>query len=152
MVEQALELVRELALPIVEAGHARLDWTDPKPDDDWFAYGEVALVPTATAAAGVVVSPHTHLVTLLVGPRGNSHELVVDRKGLWLGELRACLQAVIAGRYRESAAPGKVSRQVVTMTFEVPDGNDIVVKHHELFELDTGEQEAPRERRFSAYA
>ena len=38
------------------------------------------------------------------------------------------------------------------MTFEVPDGNDIVVKHHELFELDTGEQEAPRERRFSAYA
>jgi hypothetical protein len=77
---------------------------------------------------------------------------VVDDDGHWKRELRACLEAVVEWRYRESASAGRLSRQVVKMTFEMPDGDDIVVKHHELFELEPGEDEPPAERRFSSYA
>jgi hypothetical protein len=32
--ERAIQVVRELTTPLVEAGHARLTWTDPDPDPD----------------------------------------------------------------------------------------------------------------------
>jgi hypothetical protein len=150
--EQAFEVVRDLAAPLVETGRARLDWTALNPKDDWLADGKVALVPTNPAAASVEVFPAPSLVTMLVGPRGNSHELVVDDEGWWRRELRVCLEALVNGRYRESASPGRVSRQVVTMTFELPDGDDIVVKHHELFELDPREREPAAQQRFASYA
>jgi hypothetical protein len=150
--ERAYEVVRELAAPLVQAGRVRLDRIAPDPEEEWLADGKIALVPANDEAAAVEVFAEPALVTLLVGPRGNSHELVVDAEGAWQRELRTCLEAIIDGRYRENAAPGRLSRQVVTMTFEIPGGDDIVVKHHELFQLDPGEDEPPAERRFAGYA
>jgi hypothetical protein len=149
--EAVFDVVGELAAPLVEQGLARLEWTEPDSEDEWLADGAVELVPVNEAAAKVAVAPGPALVTLLLGPRGNSHELVVDDDGAWQRELRACLEAIVEGRYRESSSPGRVSRQIVTMTFEMPDADDIVVKHHELFELDPGE-EPVAERRFASYA
>jgi hypothetical protein len=149
--ERRLEIVRELATPLVEAGRARLDWTVPNPEDEWLADGRLELVPTNDAAASVQVFPEPGLVTLLVGPRGHSHELAPDAGDQWQRELRACLEAIIEGRYRETASRGRLFRLVVTMTFEMPDAADIVVKHYELPDLDPGEEEPPTQRRFASY-
>jgi hypothetical protein len=146
--EATVSAVHEVAAPLVARGLARVEWTEPGPEDD---DGYIALVPANDAAAVVVVAPGPAFVTMLVGPDENSHELVVDDDGDWQRELRACLEAVIEGRYRETASPGWVSRRVVTMTFEIPDGNDVVVKHHDLTEGDHGEEEPPPERRFAGY-
>jgi hypothetical protein len=151
--EQTLQIVRELTAPLADAGRAHLEWTAPAPDDEGLAGGMVELVPVNAGAAPVQVVPDPALVTLLVGPRGYAHELVVDEDGEWRRELRACVEAIVDGRYRESASPGRISRRVVTMTFELLHGDDIVVKHHDLTELDPGEDEEqlPAERRFESY-
>jgi hypothetical protein len=102
-----------------------LEWTEPEPRQAF---------------------PDPGLVTLLVGPHAHAHELVIDSDD-WQDELRSCLQAVIDGRYRERTERGRISRRVVTMTFEQPGGRDIVVKH---FTLD-GDDEPLGERRFASY-
>jgi hypothetical protein len=150
--EEALEVMRRVAAPLVEAGHARLTWTPPDREDEWLEDGRADLVPAKDEAAAVQVFPEPALVTLLVGPRGHAHEIVVDVEGEWREEFRACLEAVVNGRYSESSSPGRLSRTVLTMTFDIPQGNDIVVKHHVLFEPDPGEEEdAPADRRFPSY-
>lgn len=153
MRETTFRIAQELAAPLVEQGLARLEVTEPDPDDEWLSDGAVELVPSNAAAASVEVIPAPALVVLLVGPDGNGHEVVVDKDGQWQLELRACLKAVIDGRYRESAVRGRVSRQVLTMTFELPAEDDIVVRHHDMTEPDSDEEaKVPRERRFAGYA
>lgn len=153
MRETTFRIAQELAAPLVEQGLARLEVTEPDPDDEWLSDGAVELVPSNAAAASVEVIPAPALVVLLVGPEGNGHEVVVDKDGQWQLELRACLQAVIDGRYRESAVRGRISREVLTMTFELPAEDDIVVRHHDMTEPDSDEEaEVPRERRFASYA
>jgi hypothetical protein len=87
-------------------------------------------------------------VTLLVGPLGKAHEVAIDKHGLWERQLRVCLEAVATGRYRERSKRGRISRRVVTMTFELPGERDIVVKH---FELDGDTSEPLGERAFPGY-
>jgi hypothetical protein len=43
--QTTFEAVREVASPLVEQGLARLEWTEPDPEDDWLADGAVELVP-----------------------------------------------------------------------------------------------------------
>jgi len=150
--ETTYELVRELATPLVEQGLARLDWTEANPRDEWLAGGAVTLVPANDEAASVEVVPGPAWVNLGLGPHGNSHEVVIDKEGQWERHLRACVEAVIEGRYRESASPGRISPRVVTMTFEMPAKADIVVKHHVLYELEADEEEPPAERHFASYS
>jgi hypothetical protein len=145
----AFDVVRDLAAPLVEQGVARLEWREPEhPALD----PEVELTPANEAAAPVIVSPGPGLVTLLVGPSGYSHELVPDRDGDWQHELRACLEAVVDGRYRESASRGFISREVLTMTFEMLDRRDVVVKHFDMTDADPPESGSLGERSFAAYA
>lgn len=61
-------VVREVAEPLVTHGVARLEWTEPNPNDEWFANGAVRLVPANDAAAPIQVFPDVGLVTVLVGP------------------------------------------------------------------------------------
>jgi hypothetical protein len=77
---------------------------------------------------------------------------VVDHDGEWKRELRACLEAVVDGRYRESASRGFVWREVLTMTFEMPGRRDVVVKHFDLTDADPPESGSRGERRFAPYA
>jgi hypothetical protein len=51
-----------------------------------------------------------------------------------------------------SASSGKLFRVAPTMTFEMPDGRDLVVNHFDLTEPDPGEEDPPPERRFAPYA
>lgn len=143
--ERTFAVVRAVAEALVNEGRARLEWTEPTPEEP---DGAVKFVPTRTDAAPVEVWPGPSFVTLLVGPVGNSHEVVIDKDGLWERELRVCLEAVAEGRYREWSEEGRVSRRVVTMTFELPGERDIVVKH---FELDADESEPLGERGFPGY-
>jgi hypothetical protein len=77
---------------------------------------------------------------------------VVDRDAEWKRELLTRLEAVVEGRYRESASPGRLFRIVLTMTFEMPDGRDLVVKHFDVSEPEPREEDPPPEGRFAPYA
>lgn len=145
---RTFDIVQELAAPLVADGLARLEWTEPDPNDESFANGAVDLIPANDDAAPIQVFPDPGLVTLLIGPQGHAHELVIDSDH-WQEELRSCLQAVIDGRYRERTEQGHISRRVVTMTFEQPGGHDVVVKHFD-FTVD-GDDEPLGERRFASY-
>jgi hypothetical protein len=138
-------VVRAVAEPLVNEGRARLVWTEPTPEEP---DGAVKFVPARKDAAPVEVRPGPGFVTLLVGPGGNSHEVVIDKDGVWEGQLRGGLQAVAEGRYCERSEQGRLSRRVVTMTFELPGERDIVVKH---FGLDEDQSEPLGERRFPGY-
>src|SRR5215211_4621109 len=94
--ERAFAVIRAVAEPLVEERRARLEWIAPtveEPD------GGVRLVPVRPDAAPVELWPDRGFVTLLVGPAGNSHEVVIDKRGGCERELRSCLEAVAAGRY-----------------------------------------------------
>jgi hypothetical protein len=150
--EATFQIVREVAAPLVDEKLARIEWIEPTGvDGDWYADGAVTLIPARGSAAEVEVHPGA-LVTLLLGPRGFGHEIVVDKEGRWQSELRACLAAIVEGRYRERVARGRLAREVVTMTFELPGAQDnITVKRFDMTAEDP-EPEGYGEYRYDAYA
>jgi hypothetical protein len=77
---------------------------------------------------------------------------VVDKTGWWQAELRACLEAVVGGRYREKRSRGRLAREVLTMTFEVPGTRNMTVKHFDLTADEPDEVERRGEHRFDGYA
>jgi hypothetical protein len=91
-------------------------------------------------------------VTLLVGPRGSSHEIVGDKAGRWQAGLRCCLEAVVEGRYREKRSRGRLAREVLTMTFELPGTRNIIVKHVDMTAEEPDAVGRYGERRFEGYA
>jgi hypothetical protein len=150
--ETTFQIVREVTAPLVEAGVARLQWTEPTERDDWYADGAVKLIPAKDSAAAVEVFPEFGIVTLLVGPRGSSHEIVVDKAGRWQAGLRCCLEAVVEGRYREKRSRGRLAREVLTMTFELPGTRNIIVKHVDMTAEEPDAVGRYGERRFEGYA
>jgi hypothetical protein len=150
--ETTFQIVREVGAPLVEAGLARLEWTEPTEGDDWYADGAVKLIPAKDSAAAVEVFPEFAIVTLLVGPRVSSHEVVVDKMGRWQAELRGCLEAVVGGRYREKRSRGRLAREVMTMTFELPGTRNITVKHADLTAEEPDTAGRYGEHRFDGYA
>jgi hypothetical protein len=147
-----VQIVRDVAAPLVDAELLRLEWTEPTEGDDWSADGAVKLIPAKDTAAAVEVFPEFGIVTLLVGPRGSSDEIVVDKMGWWQTELRGCLEAIVGGRYREKRSRGRLAREVLTMTFELLGTRNITVKHVDLTAEEPDAAGRYGERRFDGYA
>ena len=126
----------------VAAGEAGRLAEDPgdRPADGW-----IVLRPARPGPAEIAVRCDADVIEVCVGPFGSLHEILVDRDGGWREELRACVVAVLSGRYVEEVrAEGRQRR--LTMTF----GNDaepIVVVHH-----GGRSYGPPRLRRFPPYA
>jgi len=150
--DATFQIVRDVAAPLVDAQLMRLEWIEPSEDDDWFRGGAVKLIPAKGSAAAVEVIPEFGIVTLIVGRRGAAHEVGVDKTGRWQAELRACLEAVVEGRYREERSRGRLAREVLTMTFEVPGTRNITVEHVDLIAEEPDEVERYGEHRFDGYA
>jgi hypothetical protein len=77
---------------------------------------------------------------------------VVDKMGRWQAELRGCLEAVVGGRYREKRSRGRLAREVMTMTFELPGTRNITVKHADLTAEEPDTAGRYGEHRFDGYA
>jgi hypothetical protein len=118
VIRAAFGVLERLAKPLVANGAASLVWVDEKEG--------LVLRPDNPFAAAVGLYPGRHLHSLLVGPEGNLHEVLVRRRAGWRTELEACLRAVIEGRYAEEVSEDGTR---ITMTFGVPGGEDTVTRH-----------------------
>jgi hypothetical protein len=127
-------IFREVANPLVAEGLARLTCpTSTEGPWEGAALTQcVALDPAREGPAPVWVEPVGNAyINLAVGepfPGGATYELLIEDG--WEDELRACLEAVVDGRYRDRVYRGRLG-DVWEMVFDLPEGERIY-SHHDL--------------------
>jgi hypothetical protein len=144
-------IFREIADPLVAEGLGRLSWPTLEADAGEGAERSrcAALDPVREGCAPVWVEPvGTSWINLAVGdtfPGGAVYELVIEEG--WPDELRACLQAVVDGRYRDRVSTGRVG-ELWEMIFELP-GEERVVSRRDL--TGRGYDTKPGEHTYAPY-
>lgn len=113
--EVGVREVERLVRAVVEAGAATMSKDE---------YDTIRLVPTNPRAAQLLVSPGLHWYDIGVGPHLNNHEALISRDEEWNSDIEACIVAVLEGRYVEEVND---KANDLTMTFGIPDREDIVV-------------------------
>jgi len=126
----AADVIQEVAASALASGAAKLS----AGEDPYYGAHTFRLVPSNPRAAPVMLHADWSGTYLHVGRDECLHELwqptVEERRRL----LRACVAAVVAGRYDEVTESSQ-GRSKLTMTFHADDG-DIVVRHHSSYDAD----------------